>query len=111
MHNIQLTAFSDIMEIDLRRYGILGNTITPEPRAETSRPTSTVVQPSKGLGADLAKLFDSSPETDSGTDFIITALKDGDWDNSDLLGSGIVHTEDQNPQQWLSPDASTSPPI
>jgi hypothetical protein len=99
------------MEIDLRRYGILGNAITPERRVETSRPTSTLVQPSKGLGGDLAKLFNVSPEMDSGTDFIITALKDGDWENSDLLGSGILHNEEQNTQQWLSPDASTSPPI
>jgi hypothetical protein len=100
------------MEIDLRRYGILGNTITPEPRAETSRPTSALVQPSKGLGADLAKLFDVSPEMDSGADFVVTALKDGDWENSDLLGgSGILHNDEQNTQQWLSPDASTSPPI
>jgi hypothetical protein len=99
------------MEIDLRRYGILGNAITPEPRAETSRPSSALLQPSKGLGTDLAKLFDVSPEMDSGADFIITALKDGDWENSDLLGSGILHNDEQNTQQWLSPDASTSAPI
>lgn len=108
---IKPTDFSDIMEIDLRRYGILGNTITPEPRAETSRPTSALLQHSKGLGTDLAKLFDVSPEMDSGADFIITALKDDDWENSDLLGSGILHNEEQNTQQWLSPDASTSAPI
>jgi hypothetical protein len=99
------------MEIDLRRYGILGNTNTPEPRAETSRPASTLVQPSKGLGGDLAKLFNVPPEKDSGTDFIVTALKDGDWEHSDILGSGIVQNDEQNPHQWLSPDASTSPPI
>lgn len=98
------------MEIDLRRYGILGNTITSEPHADTSRPTAAVVQPSKGLGADLAKLFNTAPETGSGTDFIITASKDGDWDD-DLMSSGIVRADEQNTQQWLSPGASTSPPI
>jgi hypothetical protein len=99
------------MEIDLRRYGILGNNITPEPRAETSRPASTIVQPSKGLGADLAKLFNLAPETGSGTDFTITALRDGEWGDEDLMNSEMMRTDDPNQHQWLSPDASTSPPI
>jgi hypothetical protein len=106
-------AISDIMEIDLRRYGILGNTIASEPRAEASRPTErTVVQTSKGLGLDLASLFDKAPETGSGTDFTITALKDGEWDDEELMSSSMMRTDsDQAQQQWLAPDASTSPPI
>lgn len=107
----QLTRFSDIMEIDLSRYGILGNKMSPEPCAETSRPASTIVPPSKGLGGDLAKLFNLHPDTGSGTDFTITALKDGDWDDEELVSSSMMHTADQGQQQWLSPDASTSPPI
>jgi hypothetical protein len=101
------------MEIDLRRYGILGNTIASEPRAEASRPTErTVVQTSKGLGLDLASLFDKGPETGSGTDFTITALKDGEWDDEELMSSSMMRTDsDQAQQQWLAPDASTSPPI
>lgn len=102
------------MEIDLRRYGIIGNNLTPEPRAETSRMPSAdrmIVQASKGLGADLAKLFNRPPESGSGTDFAITALKDGDWDEEEMMSSSMMRTEEQNQQTWLDPNATTSPPI
>ena len=92
------------MEVDLRRYGFLGNNLAPEPRTE-ARPARALDQPSKGLGADLAKLFDRPPESGSGTDFVITALA-GDWDDEEMR-SGQT-TPDQN---WLAPDAPTSPPI
>lgn len=99
------------MEIDLRRYGLLGNNFSHESRTETSRIPSAdriVVQASKGLGQDLAKLFNQPPEAGSGTDFTITALKDGDWDEDDIIGTS---THDHEQDTWLSPDASTSPPI
>ena len=105
---------SDIMEIDLRRYGLLGNNLTPQPRAETSRLPSAdriTVQASKGLGADLSKLFNQPPEQGSGTDFTITALKDGDWDEEELMSSSMMRNDEQNQQTWLAPDATTSPPI
>ncbi|KAI1425817.1 kelch domain-containing protein [Xylaria sp. FL1777] len=105
---------SDIMEIDLRRYGFLGNNFVSEPRSELSRPTSHTrvqEQPSKGLGLDLARLFNQPPETGSGTDFIITALA-SDYDDDDVMSSSLIRAgevpEDQN---WLAPDAPTSPPI
>ncbi|KAL8409088.1 hypothetical protein RB594_007508 [Gaeumannomyces avenae] len=109
---------SDIMEIDLRRYGFLGNTLTPEPRStEMSRPSSRiriVEQPSRGLGADLATLFNMPPEAGSGTDFMVTALS-ADCDDDDVLGSALVRPGDRSmtggEDTWLSPDASTSPPI
>src|SRR6266536_4339308 len=102
------------MEIDLRRYGLLGNNLTPEPRAEISRMPTTdriTVQPSKGLGADLAKLFNKHPDSGSGTDFTITALKDGDWDDEELMSSSMMRTNEQSQQTWLDPNATTSPPI
>ncbi|VBB71820.1 Putative protein of unknown function [Podospora comata] len=108
---------SDIMEIDLRRYGFLGNNMAPEPR--TTRPSSRtrhVETPSKGLGDDLAKLFNQSPESGSGTDFIVTALS-RDFDEEEVMGSALVHAQvdsvgDTDPDQtWLSPDTPTSPPI
>jgi hypothetical protein len=108
---------SDIMEIDLRRYGLLGNNLAPEPRPETSRLSSTIAerhtpQPSKGLGADLAKLFNVAPEKGSGTDFTITALRDGDdWEEEAYMSSSIVRADQSQEQNWLSSDASTSPPI
>ena len=101
------------MEIDLRRYGFLGDHLTPEPRSE-SRPSATtraVDQPSKGLGSDLAKLFNQPPET--GTDFIITALA-GDYEDDETLTSSMTRNDEssltQN-QSWLSADAPTSQPI
>ena len=74
---------SDIMEIDLRRYGFLGNAppdalgglgmgglgsmMAPPSRVRHADP------PSLGLGSDLARLFDQPPEMGSGTDFVVTA--------------------------------------
>ncbi|KAI9047467.1 hypothetical protein LZ554_008186 [Drepanopeziza brunnea f. sp. 'monogermtubi'] len=106
---------SDIMEIDLRRYGIIGNNLTPEPRAEHSLIAAslerTIIPQSKGLGADLAKLFNQSPESGSGTDFTITALKDGDWDDEDLMSPSMMRDSPSDQQTWLDPNATTSPPI
>ncbi|CAJ2499965.1 Uu.00g028180.m01.CDS01 [Anthostomella pinea] len=105
---------SDIMEIDLRRYGFLGNNLAQEPRTALSRPTShsrVQEQPSKGLGLDLAKLFNQAPETGSGTDFVITALA-GDFEDEDMMSSGLIRAgEVPMDQNWLAPDAPTSPPI
>ncbi|KAI0804349.1 kelch domain-containing protein [Xylaria sp. FL0064] len=105
---------SDIMEVDLRRYGFLGNNFVSEPRSELSPPTSHTrmqEQPSKGLGLDLARLFNQPPETGSGTDFIITALA-SDYEDDDMISSGLIRAgEVPDDQNWLSPDAPTSPPI
>lgn len=106
---------SDIMEVDLRRYGFLGSNLAPEPRADLIRPLSRTRNPeppSKGLGADLAKLFNQAPETGSGTDFIVTALS-GDIDEEEIMGSALVHVTEsgEGGQTWLAPDAPTSPPI
>ncbi|KEZ46016.1 Kelch domain-containing protein [Scedosporium apiospermum] len=103
---------SDIMEIDLRRYGFLGNSAAPDPRHETRRSVARVVdQPSRGLGADLAKLFNQPPESGSGTDFIITALA-GDIQEHDIFSTSLAHAGDVGSgENWLSPDAPTSEPI
>ncbi|AEO70261.1 uncharacterized protein THITE_2121459 [Thermothielavioides terrestris NRRL 8126] len=105
---------SDIMEIDLRRYGFLGSNLASEARTDLARPlrTCSVEPPSKGLGADLAKLFNQPPETGSGTDFIVTALS-RDYDEDEIMGSALLHNgdADEGSQTWLAPDAPTSPPI
>ncbi|KAK0731441.1 hypothetical protein B0H67DRAFT_505826 [Lasiosphaeris hirsuta] len=106
---------SDIMEIDLRRYGFLGNNLALEPRTDLVRPSSRtrhVERPSKGLGADLAKLFNQPPETGSGTDFVVTALS-REYDEEEIMGSVLVHTTESgdSDQTWLAPDVPTSPPI
>ena len=106
---------SDIMEIDLRRYGFLGSNMGSEARTDLVRPslrTRSVEPPSKGLGADLARLFNHPPESGSGTDFIVTALS-RDFDEDEVMGSALMHANesDENSQTWLAPDAPTSPPI
>lgn len=106
---------SDIMEIDLRRYGFLGSNLATEARTDLVRPSlrvRNVEPPSKGLGADLAKLFNQPPETGSGTDFVVTALS-RDFDEDEVMGSALMHASesDESSQTWLAPDAPTSPPI
>ncbi|KAK0734356.1 hypothetical protein B0T26DRAFT_633992 [Lasiosphaeria miniovina] len=106
---------SDIMEIDLRRYGFLGNNHAPEPRTDLVRPSSRtrhVEQSSKGLGSDLARLFNQPPESGSGTDFVVTALS-RDYDDEEIMGSALIHPSDpaDGDQTWLAPDVPTSPPI
>jgi hypothetical protein len=103
---------SDIMEIDLRRYGFLGSNAV-EPRTDLVRPSHVrnVEQPSKGLGADLAKLFNQPPESGSGTDFVVTALAPEDEDD-DAMGTAMgAKDSSEADQSWLAPDAPTSPPI
>ena len=106
---------SDIMEIDLRRYGFLGSNLGSETRTDLVRPslrTRNVEPPSKGLGADLARLFNQPPETGSGTDFVVTALS-RNYDEDEIMGSALMHAgeSDESSQTWLAPDAPTSPPI
>ncbi|KAK4451754.1 hypothetical protein QBC34DRAFT_400675 [Podospora aff. communis PSN243] len=106
---------SDIMEIDLRRYGFMGDNMGSESRVDLVRPSSRARHrevPSKGLGADLARLFNQPPETGSGTDFIVTALS-RDYDEDEIMGSALVHAAEsgEGDQTWLAPDAPTSPPI
>lgn len=105
---------SDIMEIDLRKYGMLGNNLTHEPARETRNSMLAeryIPQPSKGLGSDLAKLFNVPPEDGSGTDFTITGLKDGEeWDDDGFMTANQMSVADGE-QNWLPSDAATSPPI
>lgn len=101
------------MEVDLRRYGLLGNNLAPEPNLDpaSSHMRRVVDQPVRGLGADLASLFNQPPESGSGTDFIITALADGSEEDS-ILSSGIITGSGGTDERgWLAEDAPTSQPI
>ncbi|MBE3044574.1 BTB/POZ domain-containing protein, partial [Candidatus Bathyarchaeota archaeon] len=103
---------SDIMEIDLRRYGFLGSSATPDTRGESRRSVRVVDQPSRGLGADLAKLFNQPPESGSGTDFVVTALAGDPDDESDFMSTSVVRKGDAKSEEpWLSAEAPTSQPI
>ncbi|KAF2453527.1 hypothetical protein BDY21DRAFT_356161 [Lineolata rhizophorae] len=77
---------SDVLPIDLRKLGLLGNKLTLESRAESlplpasdSHTTSHL----SGIGADLARTFNQPPESSSGADFVITAERDDDYEDED----------------------------
>ncbi|ORY14207.1 hypothetical protein BCR34DRAFT_479960 [Clohesyomyces aquaticus] len=70
---------SDVLAIDLRKYGILGNELASDSRAKIPSSDANVGSYLTGIGADLSTTFDKAPETGSGADFIITAYPD-DYD-------------------------------
>ncbi|KAF2862003.1 galactose oxidase [Piedraia hortae CBS 480.64] len=76
---------SDVLPIDLRRYGVLGNMMSQKvnnPLLGISGST-----PMTALGSDLAKVFNQPPESGSGADFMVTAI-----DNEDNTSAPIhVH--------------------
>lgn len=77
---------SDVLSIDLRKLGLLGNSLATEKHSEHARlPVSDANLTShlSGIGADLSKMFDK--ESGAGTDFIVAALSDevdGDGEES-----------------------------
>lgn len=81
---------SDVLAIDLRKYGILGNELASDTHSKMM-PSSDANTSSHltGIGADLSLTFDQPPETGSGADFIITADPDDDVNvgNSSLADS------------------------
>ncbi|PYH95410.1 hypothetical protein BO71DRAFT_397969 [Aspergillus ellipticus CBS 707.79] len=101
---------SEVLCIDLERYGLLGNemaTFSPN-QSRTSLSDQTGMPPLSGLGADLSAVFDQPPESGSGADFVITANPDDHYDDDE-------ESEDAPAPQpepaFLSPNATTSPPI
>lgn len=102
---------SDVMEVDLRRYGFLGSSDGPRP--EILQPVSsarhTIEATSKGLGADLARLFNQPPDSGSETDFVVTAYAGGAKDD-EILSSGLIRAiDDSETQEWGG--HAESPPI
>lgn len=101
---------SDVLPIDLRKFGLLGNKMSQEARNEQKPPTSDSQTNShlSAIGADLARTFNMPPETGSGTDFTITALKDDAYDLESISDDDPV-----SPIAGSSPDVSShnSPPI
>ncbi|GAB1741669.1 hypothetical protein NU219Hw_g7084t1 [Hortaea werneckii] len=93
---------SDVLPIDLRKFGLLGNKMSQEARNEQKLPTSDTYIGSSHLsaiGADLARTFNQLPESGSGTDFVITALRDDDYDLEAL-------SEDGSPSATLTAPAA-----
>jgi hypothetical protein len=67
---------SDVLAIDLRKYGILGNELAADARTKMPSSDANISSPLTGIGADLSTTFDQPPESGSGADFIITADPD-----------------------------------
>ncbi|KKA29160.1 hypothetical protein TD95_004024 [Thielaviopsis punctulata] len=101
---------SDIMEIDLHRYGCLG--VNSAPQTTTYRSSPIIAsrpdeQPSRGLGIDLSMMFDQPPEKGSGADFVITALAE----ESDDVDMGSAASPSQTHRSWSNEEESVSRPI
>lgn len=67
---------SEVLSIDLRRYGLLGNDSAPSSEQNRILAAERSSSASAGLGQDLAAMFDQPPETGSMVDFEITANED-----------------------------------
>lgn len=90
---------SDVLPIDLRKLGLLGNNLDTAVRLEQSRlpaSDSHIEAPFSGLGADLAKFFDKAPETGSGTDFVVVADSE-DIDEGDSIADENVSVKASAP--------------
>ena len=104
---------SEVLTIDLEKYGLLGNGLSADaPEQDGPWPSDPMGSQLSGLGADLAAVFDHPPESGSGTDFVITAIRD-DWDcsNSDYMGDEPIVSPTQAAPTFVEVDPSTSDPI
>lgn len=82
-HVGQEQQLSEVLSVDLRRYGLLGN--DSQPTSEQSRILAAErgSAASEGLGSDLAAAFDQAPESGSMADFEITANIDDSYEDDD----------------------------
>lgn len=99
---------SDVLPIDLRKFGLLGNKMSQEARNENRIPTSDTYTSShlSAIGADLARTFNQHPDSGSGADFQITALRDDDYDAETLSDASPT-----SPDSSADSSANTSQPI
>lgn len=101
---------SDVLPIDLKRFGLLGNHVVPEvgggrrKMPASDRNASSLLG---ALGADLASMFDQIPESGSGADFVVTGARD---DDDDEMSTATSHTAVQE-QELVNPNTSTSAQI
>lgn len=105
---------SEILAIDLEKYGLLGNSLSAEaPLQDASWPADRPGHsPVSGLGADLSAVFDQSPESGSGADFVITAIRDDhDCSVSDDLENTQSASSALTQSTFLEPSPATSDPI
>ncbi|KAJ5624915.1 hypothetical protein N7510_001224 [Penicillium lagena] len=105
---------SEVLSIDLEKYGLLGNDLSAEAPEQDASWQSDPSGPSSisGLGADLSAVFDQPPEAGSGSDFVITAVRD---DHDGSCSDDIPDTPSPSPSRakptFVEPGPSTSAPI
>ena len=113
-NNTQELQLSEVLAVDLRKYGLLGNDAAGL-SSEQNRILATERQAagfSAGLGADLAAMFDQLPESGSMTDFLITADIDEDGDATpEPEFSTRYSTNSTSSQLFVSDSSATSPPV
>lgn len=106
---------SEVLAVDLKRYGLLGNDLINS-SSEQNRILASerqTIQSSLGLGSDLAEMFDQAPESNSMADFIITANVDPqDNDSTPEPESATRYSTNTNGSEvFLSDSSTTSQPI
>ncbi|ERF70850.1 hypothetical protein EPUS_02372 [Endocarpon pusillum Z07020] len=118
----QEAQLSEVLAVDLRKYGLLGNDLVYQSNSEQRRILASERETSisQGLGTDLASMFDIPPDSGSMTDFTITA----NADDSDICSGSSTLNSPTEPAEtrfsigstasaplYLSSNTSTSPPI
>lgn len=86
---------SDVLCLDLRKLGLLGNSLALDARGSSRLPNSDAHLPSllSGISADLVRMFDNPS---SGTDFVVTAEVDDSHDgreDADAMQDGPSSTQ------------------
>lgn len=109
---------SDVLPIDLRKFGLLGNKLSQDARNEQRMPSSDTFSTShlSAIGADLARTFNQPPESGSGADFTITAIRDSEYELEEMSEDGSPSAQFATPSSSTSPlseqaNTNTSPPI
>lgn len=92
---------SDVLHIDLRKLGLLGNTLSQDVKEHSSVPNSDspALSHLSGISADLARVFDVPPELGSGSDFIITANTDSSVAASEASDDEASDTSTVGPEK------------
>ncbi|KZF21961.1 hypothetical protein L228DRAFT_247571 [Xylona heveae TC161] len=105
---------SDVLPIDLKKFGLLGNHMASQQHADRSQlPASDRNGRSDltGLGADLVGMFDKPPETGSGVDFMVTAERDSQDAPPGEGAFGPAPDAVDSTQSFAATNQPTSPPI
>ncbi|KAF2199905.1 hypothetical protein GQ43DRAFT_375131 [Delitschia confertaspora ATCC 74209] len=96
---------SDVLAIDLRKFGLLGNELAFNQGSKIPSSDANVSSYLSGIGADLSTTFDQAPETGSGADFIITADPDDEdyTETSSVTEAGDASTGAATPRPVSRP--------